>query len=73
MNKYPIWDIDMRAKAHPEILTEREMAVFINLLVRTANHVMKKEEESSTEGRRQLIEAFEKPIAESKKIIRSKG
>ena len=73
MNKYPIWDVDMRTKAYPEILTEREMAVFINLLVRTANYVMEKEEESTTESRRQLIGKFGKPVAESEKIIRSIG
>ena len=63
----------MRTKAPPEILTEREMAVFINLLIRTANYVMEKEKEPRRESRRKLIEAYGKPIAESENLRRSKG
>ena len=65
MNKYTIGEIDMQTEPYPQILTEREIAIFFNLVIHTANYVMEKAENLSAEGRKSLLEEFRKKIAES--------
>ena len=55
----------MHTEPYPQILTEREIAVFFNVVFHTAICEMEKAEELSAEGRKSLLEEFRKQIVES--------
>ncbi len=46
MNKYTVGKFDMHTEPYPQILTEREMAIFFNVVFHTAKYVMEKGGES---------------------------
>ena len=64
MNKYPGGEFDMRTEPYPQILTEREKAIFFMWVVlHNAICVMEKAEGLSAEGRKSLLEELSKQIA----------
>ncbi len=73
MNKYTVVRLDMHTEPYPKILTEREMAIFFNVVFHTAKYVMEKGGESKRRRPEIFTREFRKQIAESEKITRSNG
>lgn len=66
MDKNALGKFDMPTEPYPQILTDKEKAVFfIWVAIHNAMCVMKKAEDLSQEGRIYLLEAFRKQLSDN--------